>query len=52
MAIDQSLNNLKFSNMISKFLKKAGGVILGLITLAMLVWLGIELHLALLLAGV
>ena len=38
--------------MISKFLKKAGGVILGLITLGMLMWLGIECYLTLLLSGV
>tara|TARA_Y200000002_G_scaffold382589_2_gene400210 strand:+ start:2480 stop:2596 length:117 start_codon:yes stop_codon:yes gene_type:complete len=38
--------------MISKFLKKTGGVILGLVTLGMLGWLVIELYLALLLSGV
>lgn len=52
MVIYQSLNNLKLHNMISKFLKKTGGVILGIITLLMLVWLVIEFYLALLLAGV
>jgi hypothetical protein len=52
MAIDQSLSNLKLNNMITKFLKKVGGVILGLVTLGMLMWFGIECYLALLFVAV